>query len=136
MKALTSPYLVLLISLIVIGCSSDKIMTEGNEVHTAGHDESGEESTVQYTIDQTFDQERKGMRLVLKYDKITKAFIGTVENVTSQTILKVRVEIHLSNGVELGPTTPTDLPAGQKLNVKLDATGQNFDKWNAHPERD
>ena len=77
---------------------------------------------------------RNGVRLKLAYDAITNAFVGTVENTTNQALSKVRVEVHLSNGIELGPTIPTDLVPGQKVNVKLSAAGQNFDKWSAHSE--
>ena len=47
---------------------------------------------------------------------------------------QVRVEVHLSNGVELGPTTPIDLAPGQQIPVELIAEGPPFDKWAAHPE--
>ena len=46
---------------------------------------------------------RAGARLVLRYDAATQTFVGTVENTTSVTLSQVRVEVHLSNGVELGP---------------------------------
>ena len=46
----------------------------------------------------------------------------------------MRVEIHLSNGIELGPTTPTDLAAGEILDIILDAGAQPFDSWTPHAE--
>ena len=55
-------------------------------------------------------------------------------NTTKATLKRVRVEVHLSNGVELGPTTPMDLAPGQSIDVSLPATGQNFATWGAHPE--
>ncbi len=42
--------------------------------------------------------------------------------------------MHLSNGNELGPTNPVDLPAGKMAEVKLSAEGQSFDWWSAHAE--
>lgn len=57
-----------------------------------------------------------------------------VENTTNQTVSGVHVEVHLSNGIELGPTTLNDLAPGQKVNVELSAAGQDFSKWSAHPE--
>ena len=56
-------------------------------------------------------------RLVLSYDSTSNAFIGNVENTTDTTLRRVRVEVHLSNGTELGPTTPTDLAPVQSLDI-------------------
>jgi hypothetical protein len=39
-----------------------------------------------------------------------------------------------SNGVELGPTAPTDLNPGERIEISLKATNRNFDGWTAHPE--
>lgn len=101
---------------------------------TTGHDEGDEESGQQFTRDQTYDKIRNGARLILSYDPQANAFTGTVENTTSQTLSRVRVEVHLSNGKELGPTKPQDLKPGEKMNVTLTAQGENFNKWSAHPE--
>ena len=46
----------------------------------------------------------------------------------------VRVEVHLSNGTELGPTTPGDLAPGEMIPVNLQATDEPFTGWTAHPE--
>ena len=100
----------------------------------SGHDEGDEESGQQFTKDETYDKIRNGARLILNYDPQTNAFTGTVENTTSQTLSRVRVEVHLSNGTELGPTTPQDLKPGEKIDVTLDAQDENFDTWSAHPE--
>ena len=69
-------------------------------------DEDGEESGAQFGLGDTFDQIRAGARLVLSYDSTANAFTGTVTNTTGNTLPRVRVEVHLSNGVELGPTEP------------------------------
>ena len=116
-------------------CNSEKVVTE----HSEGHDSSGEETSLQensFNKDQVFDQERNGMRLVLQYDTVQMAFTGKVTNVTGKTIKAVRVEVHLSNDVELGPTVPVDLLPYADVVVRLDAKGQVFDRWIAHPERD
>ena len=94
----------------------------------------GEASGQTCTLTETFDHVRKGVRLILAYDKTTSSFMGTVENVTENTIKSVRVEVHLSNGTELGPTKSINLTAGQKESVKLTATGQSFNWWKAHAE--
>ena len=94
----------------------------------------GEESATQFTLTDTFDDVRAGARLILSYDVTTNAFTGTVENTTAAPLKQVRVEVHLSNGTELGPTTPVDLAPGQTSPVNLPATSQPFATWGAHPE--
>ena len=96
--------------------------------------EGGEESGAQYMPGDTYDEVRAGARLVLSYDSAANTFTGTVENTTWATLSRVRVEVHLSNGTELGPTTPVDLAPGQSVGVTLPATSQPFTSWSAHPE--
>ena len=96
--------------------------------------EGGEESGAQLALSQTFDEVRAGARLILSYDSTANAFTGTVENTTGTTLSRVRVEVHLSNGIELGPTTPVDLAPGHKIDITLPATSQAFTSWSAHPE--
>jgi hypothetical protein len=98
------------------------------------HGEEGEESGAQLALNETYNEVRNGARLVLAYDAQSNSFNGTVENTTDKTLKRVRVEVHLSNGKELGPTTPADLNPGQKRRVKLTATSKEFDGWTAHPE--
>ncbi len=97
-------------------------------------DSEGEESGTQYQIDETFDETRNGARLVLKYDPKIQNFTGHVENTTNAKLTNVRVEVHLSNGTELGPTKPQDLEPNQKMSVTLPANDQKFETWGAHPE--
>ena len=113
-----------------VGESSAEGASEGTETGAGG----GEENTTQYGVGDTFDQVRAGSRLIMNYDPAANAFIGTVENTTNTTLKNVRIEIHLSNGVELGPTTPIDLAPGEIVDVRLDATTQPFDTWVAHAE--
>ena len=111
---------------------------DGGSEERAGSDEGGsdegEESAVQFTRTEVYDRVRAGARLIISYDAPSNTFIGTVENVTSETLDRVRVEVHLSNGVELGPTAPTDLAPGGVIEVTLEATTQPFETWSAHPE--
>ena len=100
----------------------------------ARHGEEGEESGTELTLDESYDEIRNGVRLVLAYDAQTNSFNGAVENTTEEKLERVRVEVHLSNGKELGPTTPADLGPGEKRDVKLTATSNDFDGWTAHPE--
>ena len=125
--------LILLALISAIGCTTNDVMglLPSNEESSGGSDE---ESGQQFTINETYDNVRNGTRLILNYDASTSAFVGTVENTTNQTLSQVRVEVHLSNGTELGPTTPRDLAPGEKMDIILDATGENFSTWGAHPE--
>ncbi len=96
--------------------------------------EGGEESGTRYAKDETHDESRRGVRLVLRYDPDQDAFVGTVTNTSDAVLNRVRVEVHLSNGVELGPTTPGDLQPGESAQITLPADGEQFDAWSAHPE--
>lgn len=110
---------------------------EGGEEHSMSEsdgEESGEESGTQYTKTETFDETRSGAHLVLNYDAEAQAFTGTVENTTDETLTQVRIEVHLSNGTELGPTEPADLEPGTSMEVNLSAVDEEFDTWGAHPE--
>lgn len=106
---------------------------EGGE-HAEGGEGEGEEAGPRISMDGTHDEVRKGSRLILSFDKESSSFIGTVENLTEETLTRVRIEVHLSNGTELGPTEPIDLAPGKKVEVKLSAEGQTFEWWKAHAE--
>ena len=124
-------------ALVLTGClSTDSEAGEhsGGEGSESGERGDGEESATQYGLGDTFDQVRAGARLILSYDSDANAFIGTVENTTDAALNRVRVEVHLSNGTELGPTTPVSLAPGQVVAITLPATGQAFTSWSAHPE--
>jgi len=126
-----SGHLAIVLASIVLtvpfGCRNTSSTTE----HDGGE---GEEPGTRFAIDQTCDVVRKGVRLILAYDSESSGFVGTVRNVTDQTVRAVRVEVHLSNGTELGPTPRNDLKPGTKLAVKLSAEGQTFEWWKAHAE--
>ena len=144
MQMLTITTLIILALIGGIGCASSTDEEDGEHGangeqtgHLPSYEEGGsegEESGQEFAKDETYDQVRNGARLKLVYDAKTNAFVGTAENTTNQTLSKVRVEVHLSNGIELGPTTPTDLAPDQTINVELSAAGQDFNKWSAHPE--
>ena len=110
----------------IIGCSD----TENPVI--AGT--SDEESTVQLSLTDTYDNVRNGAHLIMSYDAASNSFNGTVKNTTGAVLRQVRVEIHLSNGVELGPTPPVDLAPGAQIPIELMAEGPSFNKWTAHPE--
>ena len=114
---------------------------EGAEGSGEGGDEGSEtgggseEATAnQLAPDETFDTVRNGARLVMNYDPASNSFKGTVENTTNQVLTRVRIEVHLSNGTELGPTTPIDMAPGQTLPITLDSTQAPFTSWIPHAE--
>jgi len=105
-----------------------------SHTHEGEGAEEGEESGPQIGLDGTHDEVRKGVRLILSFDSESSSFVGTAENVSEKTVPKVRVEVNLSNGTELGPTEPVDLAPGKKIEVKLSAADQTFTWWKAHAE--
>lgn len=111
--------------------SSDERGASAGGEHGGG---DGEESANQLSKSDTYDELRAGSRLILIYDAESNAFTGTVENVTEAPLSRVRVEIHLSNGVELGPTPAVDLVPGASAAVSLAAPDRPFDTWSAHAE--
>ncbi len=113
------------------------VNTEGNGGEggsEAGGEQHGAEGGNALALDETFDMVRAGARLIMSYDAAANAFVGTVANTTNATLTRVRIEVHLSNGIELGPTTPTDLAPGEILGVILPASTQPFDGWTPHAE--
>lgn len=107
--------------------------SESGSESSSGSGEPGESGT-QYGLADTARETRSGVDLVMSYDAAAQAFTGTVTNTTAAAISNVRVEIHLSNGVELGPTARVTLNAGQSDPVELAASGQSFTRWSVHVE--
>lgn len=128
MKRIQTLLAVIVIALVVSvinGCSGTDKLTVGDE---------GEESNTEFTLDEQYDKVRNGARLILAYDAQTNSFKGTVENTTNETLEQVRVEVHLSNGKELGPTPSGDLAPGEIRAIELAATSTGFNGWTAHAE--
>ncbi|MDR8393160.1 hypothetical protein NC796_18540 [Aliifodinibius sp. S!AR15-10] len=98
------------------------------------HSHSGGGSGTMLGPNETYDEVRRGIRLTLSYNSETGSFNGTVENTTQEALPQVSVGVELSNGTELGPTTPVHLETGESQSVELDAAGETFDSWIAHSE--
>lgn len=94
----------------------------------------GSEGANGLALNETYDVTKKGARMVISYDKKSNSFKGFVENTINKTLTRARVEVHLSNGAELGPTTPVDIAPGKKINITLKATSKSFDSWTTHAE--
>ena len=125
--------LVIAAALAAVNCNGTP--TAPSEVHgpEGQGGESGESGT-QYAISETATEVRAGVRLIISYNSAQQVFSGTVENTTNATVTQVRVEVHLSNGVELGPTPRVNLAAGETKSVELDARGQTFTHYSVHVE--
>jgi len=127
-----------------IGCSQNKknkgnnkseVLTESKETHSRDYKEgAGEEDGKMYGKNEKVDIKKNGVRLVLSFDINENAFVGSIENITEKDLSRVRVEIHLSNGKELGPTNPTTLRPNEKREFHLNANGEKFEKWSTHAE--
>ena len=137
--------LAILLVIIISGCSNEpkskndkeivSVKTEkGEHASDVGEKGEGEEDGTQFGLGDVYDVVRNGAHLVLSFDAESNSFTGTVENATEGIIKKVRVEVHLSNGTELGPTTPVDLKPGEKVMVELKATEKAFETWSTHAE--
>ena len=105
----------------------------GPAAHTGGEGAEGSGADA-LALDETFDTVRSGARLVLSYDAASNSFKGTVENTTTGVLDRVRIEVHLSNGAELGPTTPMDMAPGEVVAINLPATPASFAEWTTHVE--
>ncbi len=120
----------------ITGCSNDSENSSTENPVAAGA--SDEESSVRYSLTDTYDDTRNGARLVISYNASTDAFTGTVTNTTNGILTQVRVEVHLYDGTvtvdELGPTPNVDLQPGESHDVTLPVGGQSFTEWVAHPE--
>jgi len=134
-----------ILTISLAGCSGDSKSTRkaNPEIMEAGRGEhqgdlhgegQGEESGTKLGLNEVYDEVRKGTHLVLSFDKATNSFTGTVENVSGELLDRVRVEVHLSNGKELGPTTQVELGPGEKRDIELTAESGDFDSWSTHAE--
>ena len=105
---------------------------EGIGKQSPGGEEGG--GSYALALDEIFDTVRSGARLVLSYHAPSNSFKGTVRNTTNGVLDRVRIEVHLSNGTELGPTTPVDMAPGEVAEINLPATTASFAGWTTHVE--
>lgn len=131
--------LALVFAVATFGCgTSGESQDEGGSEHGMGGEGGpgeGEEAGTALALDDMYDEVRGGARLILEMEA---TFVGTVENTTDMTLQNVRVEVHLSNGIELGPVVVGDLAPGDMQDVEvmvtLEALGMPFDGWTPHAE--
>ena len=116
------------------GDRGSRVEHEGEHGSESEHGEELGESGIRYGIAETAREARSGVRLELRFDGASETFTGTVVNTTAEPVSRVRVEVHLSNGVELGPTPRISLAPGETSSVQLEAVGQRFEAWTTHVE--
>ena len=75
-----------------------------------------------------------GASMILAYDLQSQCITGHVENITDQTLKRVRVKVRLSNGVKLGPTRAIDLAPGETRKIEFIEIEGDFTGWTAHVE--
>ena len=98
------------------------------------HGEEGEESGVYIARTASWSETRNDAWLQLSFNSASNSFVGRVSNTGNEPLCDVRVEVHLSTGIELGPTERTGVPYGGSINVTLPSGGEEFATWTAHPE--
>jgi len=118
---------------VIAGLGTAGLSTSA-ENHGRVVQEEGEESGVYIGRNEPWDAVRRGAHLILSFDETAGAFVGTVRNTTKEPLCAVRVEVHLHEGSELGPTEKRDLRPGETMNVELSAEGESFESWTTHPE--
>lgn len=130
----------ILISVLIVSfysCGEQGEKEEKGELSSEkseGHDEGGEESGAELGLNDTYDVKQKGARLILKYDAESNSFVGTVTNLTGDMLENVRVEVHTSNGKEIGPSEAQTLKPGVTKKIVLKAESTDFESWSAHAE--
>lgn len=92
------------------------------------------ESGTRWNSSETATDSRRGVDLTISYNAANQRFDGSVTNTNASPVTDVRVEIHLSNGTELGPTPRVGLGASETKSVTLDASGQSFTWYSVHVE--
>ncbi|WP_419859203.1 hypothetical protein [Candidatus Palauibacter irciniicola] len=117
---------------VLAGLSADPAGPQaGSPASRQGREEGGAYLAKMTRQDEVF---ANGARLVLAFNPNTQVFAGSVTNTTATTLSQVRVEIHLDNGTELGPTKRVDVAPGQTVPVELGTFGEEFSSWISHPE--
>lgn len=97
------------------------------------HAEEGEEAGDQIARGARWIATRDDVRLILSFNSESESFTGRAENSANEPLC-VRVEVHLSTGIELGPTETIVVPYGGSAAVTLPAGGEEFATWSAHTE--
>ena len=104
------------------------------EVASAERREEGVESGVYIARTASWSETRNDAWLQLSFNSASNSFVGRVSNTGNEPLCDFRVEVHLSTGIELGPTERTGVPYGGSINVTLPSGGEEFTTWTAHPE--
>ena len=110
------------IGFLFTSCAGNSINSKDNETDRA------------LNPNETYNINLAGVKIILDYDPADNSFKGYIENTTQNIINRVRVGIHLSNDVELGPTLAANLMPGERKDIRLSAKNFVFDCWIVHPK--
>jgi hypothetical protein len=117
-----SIFILTVIALLLGGCTGNYSGSKDNEPDNV------------LNPNETYKINFAGVDIILSYDPDDNSFNGYIENTTENVINRVRVGVHLSNGVELGPTPAVDLMPGERKAIRLSAKNFVFNSWTVHPE--
>ncbi len=81
-----------------------------------------------------YDDTISGVHVMVKYMLDDKYFYGSLENVGDELVKGIKVGMHLSNGMDLGPTHGLDLVPGKAGSVVIDADIKEWEKWAVYVE--
>lgn len=123
---------------------SESSSSEGSE-RSSGENEVGDiASSPVLDLTESWDGVINGLQVSMSYDSQTQTFSGVLENVSSQKLCSILLELNLKQGtqtvVELGPQNIGDIVVGAQVNARLlvadepAAAGLSFDAWQVHPE--
>ena len=120
-RRMTGALTIAVISLIgLVACNEPDNMTSGPPA-------------LQYGLDETCDETRDGVRLVMRYDAPSETFLGTLGNTTEDILQQVRVRLRLSNGTDV-LTPQFGLNPGEEGDVTFDVSAAwSFTTWDAYP---
>ncbi len=116
--------MLIFLALILGACSSGAFLDSTADV----------DKDSQLALHESYEQTLDGVRITLTYTGDDNTFNGLIENTTHDTPKEVRLEIYLSNDVQLGPTASVLLPPGESKGVRISAKNFSFSGWSLYPE--
>lgn len=81
-----------------------------------------------------YDDTISGVHVMVKYMLDDKYFYGSLENVGDEHVVGLKLGMHLSNGMDLGPSHGADLEPGKAGSVVIDADIKEWEKWAVYVE--
>ena len=114
------------------GCSSN--LESGDNAGWFAYSAKGPTPPPDLRLIDSFGGQLTEVDLTLSYDPVTNAFTGAIKNTTEAPLRQVGIHVHLSNGIQLDPTTLVDLAPGRVVELIIPAGSQPFTHWGADLE--